>query len=452
MIRAMAELYHPSIYKADRHVESYWAASAGDEVDGWSELSGDERCDVAVIGGGYTGMAAALHLARDYGRDVRILEAGPPGWGASGRNGGFVGPDSTKLGLSELKNAFGDEATRTYYRNGLEAIDLVRQLGEEEGIDFDPQGDGELGVAHTASRMDGMDEWAQVWGDMLGRKVEVWNREQLAERGYAGPEAFGGYFTHAGFALHPLKYGRGLARACIRRGVGFHGHSEVMAWEQDGPRHRLRTRGGTLTADKVIIATNGFTRDKLHPGVSGTLLPALSNIIVTRPMSDEEVARHKWVTECPVWNTRTLVFYYRMIKGNRFLLGARAATRNTEAATEQYRCWLIEQFHAMWPQWSDIEIDYFWRGFVCLSAARVPHIGELPESPGVWHAFGYHGGGVGWATFSGRAVARLIVGNEPADAWLSPVVRSQLRRFPLPWMRLWYLRAAYLWYGMKDRR
>ncbi|MBT5434492.1 MAG: FAD-binding oxidoreductase [Alphaproteobacteria bacterium] len=448
----MAELYHPSIYRAEKHVDSYWAASAGSEVEGWAPLDGDQRCEVAVIGGGYTGMSAALHLARDYHVDVRILEAGPPGWGASGRNGGFVGPDSSKLGLSELKSTFGDEGVRAYYRNGLEAIDLVKNLGQDEGIDFAPQGDGELGVAHTASRMEGMDDWARAWGDMLGRKVEVWQQAEMAERGYTGPEAFGAYFTHAGFALHPMKFARGLAQACIRRGVKFHGHSEVTAWEKDGPRHRLRTPGGTLTADKVIIATNGFTRDKLHPGVAGTLLPALSNIIVTRQMSDAEVARHNWVTECPVWNTRTLVFYYRMIQGNRFMLGARAATRNTEAATETYRRWLIERFHEMWPEWRDIDIEYFWRGFVCLSAARVPHIGELPESPGVWHAFGYHGGGVGWATYSGQAVARLIAGNEPAENWLSPVVRSQLRRFPLPWMRLWYLRAAYLWYGMKDRR
>ncbi len=448
----MAELYHPSIYKADNHVDSYWAASAGDEVDGWAPLSGDQRCEVAIIGGGYTGMSAALHLARDYNVDVRILEAGPSGWGASGRNGGFVGPGSSKLGLSEMKQTFGEEATRTYYRNGLEAIDLVRSLGEDEDIDFDPQGDGELGVAHQASRMDGMDQWAKAWGDVLGRKVEVWSREELAERGYAGPEAHGGYFTHAGFALHPMKYARGLARACIRRGVTFHGHTEVTGWESDGARHRLRTSGGSLSAEKVIIATNGFTRDKLHPGVSGTLLPALSNIIVTRAMSDEEVARHRWVTECPVWDTRNLLFYFRLVKGNRFLLGARAATRNTPGATEQYRHWLIGRFRAMWPEWSDVDIEYFWRGFVCLSAARVPHIGELPDSPGVWHAFGYHGGGVGWATYSGRAVARLIAGNEPAENWLSPVVQSQLRHFPLPWMRLWYLRAAYLWYGWKDRR
>ena len=447
----MNDLYHPSIYKADSHVDSYWAESAGPEVEDWAPLSGDHRCEVAVIGGGYTGMSAALHLARDYGVDARILEAGPPGWGASGRNGGFVGPASSKLGIGAMVDSFGMDETRRYYRNGIEAIELVRELALSEQIDYEPQGDGELGVAHRQARMAGMTEWAKTWSDLLGVPVDVWSRDELAERGYAGPQAFGAYFTHAGFALHPLRYARGLARACIRRGAVFHGLSEVTAWERDGARHRLITRGGSLTADRVIVATNGFTRDKLHPNIAGTMLPALSNIIVTRPMDAAELAAHRWTTECPIWDTRDLLFYFRMVKGGRFLLGARAATRNTPASTEAYRQWLIERFREMWPGWRDVDITHFWRGFVCLSADRVPHIGPLDDDDSVWHALAYHGGGVAWATFGGQSLARMMAGNEPADRWLSAVVRKPLRKFPLAALRLWYLRGAYALYGMKDR-
>ena len=447
----MPDLYHPSIYDAGRHVASFWAETAGPEVEGWAPLRGDHRCDVAVIGGGYTGLSAALHLARDYGIDVRVLEAGPPGWGASGRNGGFVGPASSKLGISEMRRKFGDEETRRYYRNGLEAIDLVRHLGHDEAIDFDAEGDGELGVAHKPARMEGMADWARTWQDMLGAKVEVWSREELAERGYAGPEAFGAYYTHAGFALHPMKFARGLARSAIRRGVCIHGLSEVVAWERDGDRHRLVTRGGTLTAARVIVATNGFTRDRLHPGLAGALLPALSNIIVTRPMTEAELGAHRWTTSCPIWDTRNLLFYFRMIKGNRFLLGARAATRNSPASTEQYRRWLIGRFRDMWPGWRDVEVTHFWRGFVCLSSQRVPHIGRLDDDATVWHALAYHGGGVAWATFGGHALARMIAGNDPPERWLSGVVRQPAVKFPFPALRLWYLRGAYTLYGLKDR-
>lgn len=447
----MTELYHPSIYGAERHVDSYWAESAGPEVEGWAPLEGAQTADVAVIGGGYTGLSAALHLARDYGVDVRVLEAGPPGWGASGRNGGFVGPASSKLGLEEMIRQFGREETRRYYRNGLEAVDLVRTLGRDEAIEFDAEGNGELGVAHRPGRMDGMADWAKTWSELLGVKVEVWSRDELAERGYAGPAAFGGYFTHAGFALHPMKFARGLAGAAIRRGVPIHGLSEVVAWERDGARHRLVTRGGSLTANKVIVATNGFTRDRLNPSLAGTMLPALSNIIVTRPMTANELEAHRWTADYPIWDTRNLLFYFRMVQGNRFLLGARAATRNTPAATEHYRAWLIERFHEMWPGWRDVEITHFWRGFVCLSERRVPHIGCLEDDKSVWHSLAYHGGGVAWATFGGQALARMIAGNEPADRWLSSVVCQPVKRFPFAALRLWYLRGAYALYGLKDR-
>ena len=447
----MTDLYHSSIYNADGHVDSFWAQTAGPEVEGWAPLSGDRRCDVAVIGGGYTGMSAALHLARDYGVDVRILEAGPPGWGASGRNGGFVGPSSSKLGMSAMIARFGEDETRRYYRNGLAAIDLVRELAETESIDYESCGDGELGVAHKASQMNGMADWAATWRDMLGVDVDVWSRDELAERGYAGPHAHGGLFTHAGFALHPMKYARGLARACIRHGVAFHGGSEVTSWRREGNDHRLVTNGGSLRARQVIVATNGFTRDRLHPGFAGTMLPALSNIIVTRPMRTDELEAHGWRTPCPVWDTRNLLFYFRLLPDNRFLLGARAATRNTPATTEKYRRWLIRRFQTMWPGWRDVDIDYFWRGFVCLAADRVPHIGQLGDDPSVWHGLAYHGGGVAWATYSGQALARMIAGNEPADRWLSAVVRQPLVRFPMAAWRLWYLRGAYVLYGLKDR-
>ena len=145
-------LYHESLYRFDEAQPSYWEETAGDRKLAAQPLASDERCDVAVIGGGFTGLSAALHLARDFGIDVRVLEAGHIGWGASGRNGGFCSVGGTKLSIQAQLNRFGGDETRRYYQSQVDAIELVRELGQEEAIDFQLQGDGEMTVTLPRTR------------------------------------------------------------------------------------------------------------------------------------------------------------------------------------------------------------------------------------------------------------------------------------------------------------
>jgi glycine/D-amino acid oxidase-like deaminating enzyme len=151
-----ARLYDENLYRFDAAQESYWEATAGDiDVDA-APLVGNESCDVAIIGGGYTGLSAALHLARDYNVDVRVLEAGHIGWGASGRNGGFCSMGGTGVGRQQLVKMVGLDATREFYRSQVDAIELVRELGAAENIEYQAFGSAELEVAHTAKAFDGM--------------------------------------------------------------------------------------------------------------------------------------------------------------------------------------------------------------------------------------------------------------------------------------------------------
>jgi glycine/D-amino acid oxidase-like deaminating enzyme len=136
----MKPLFHPSLYQFDQAQPSYWEASAGQPPASYQALKGDHSCDVAIIGGGYTGLSAALHLARDFNVDVCLLEAGHIGWGASGRNGGFCAMGMTKLSLESQLKKFGAEQTRAFHQSQAEAVNLVRALGEDEDIDFLPQG------------------------------------------------------------------------------------------------------------------------------------------------------------------------------------------------------------------------------------------------------------------------------------------------------------------------
>ncbi len=452
----MSRLYHPAIHDSSHPVESWWEASAGPPVEGCPPLAGDARCEVAVIGGGYTGLSAALHLARDHGIDVRVLEAGQPGWGASGRNGGFACRGSAKLSYQAILARFGREAVRHFHRTQVESTELVAQLAAEEGFDIDATSKGEIYVAHKPNRMAEIEAERAFQQEVLDQPSEVWSREELAERAYGGPEAFGALFTPVGFGIHPLKYCRGLARAALRRGAVIHCGSRVVRWDRDGARHRLVTAGGTLNARHVIVATAGFTAEGLHPAFDGVLLPVLSNIVTTRPLSAAERDAQGWRTDRTVSDSRNLLFYYRMLPDGRFMLGARGGLSASPESAGAMRAWMTRRLGEMYPAWAGVEITHFWRGLTDLSYDLLPHLGRLPDDQSVSYALAYHGNGVAMGSWAGRHLARDYVGRNDSGggtgAGGAPAVMTQpLRRFPLPALRMAYLRAAYAWFDLQDR-
>lgn len=444
-------LYHDAAYDTGRVVDSHWEATAPPASSGCERLQGDSTCDVAVIGGGFTGLSTALHLARDHGVDVAVLEAGPPGWGASGRNGGFCCIGAGKLSGPAMLERYGEEETRRYWRSQVEAVELVDTLATDEGFDIDRTTTGIIEVAHRPSRWTALHEEARFLTRYAGIRTEVWSRDALAAHAYAGPEAHGGMLNGIGFGLHPLKYHRGLTAATMRHGARLHARSPVMAWQRANGGHRLVTPAGSLSARRVVIATNGYTADGLHPALAGTILPALSNIVVTRPLTEAEREAQGWVTDRPVSDTRTLLFYYRLLPDGRFLLGARGSTRGDPGSAASMRRWMMRRLGEMWPAWRDVPVERFWSGLVCLSANLTPMIGRVPDDPGVFYGLAYHGNGVATATWTGRAIARAITGTNDSESVGVPApMAAPPRRFPLARWRLWALRAAYLGFRIRD--
>ena len=442
--------YHPSMYDDSRPVPSYWEASAPPSQEGCEPLAGEAACDVAVIGGGYTGLSTALHLARDHGVEARVLEAGHIGWGASGRNAGFCCLPATKLSIKGMVKRYGLEETKRFYAAQLEGMDLVRALGDDEAIDYDLCGDGNFIVAHRPARFRDLREEAEALHRHFGIKTTLHDRDAFAEIGHDGQEQFGALHMAAGFALHPLKFLAGLGRAARRRGAVLHPHSRVLDWQRDGGKHRLITAGGRLTASRVVLATNGFTREGLNPAFDGRILPAISNIVTTRPLGEAELAAHRWRTETPICNTRELLFYYRLLPDRSFLFGARGDTTGRPEHGARMRAWLERRLGEVFPHWQGVPTTHFWRGLVCVTERLTPSVGCLEDDPKVWYAFGYHANGVNTAPWTGMMLARLIAGSNRGLAELPAAMAGLAPRFPFAALRRWYLRGAFLYYRITD--
>ncbi len=433
------------------HAPSYWTATAGPEPVGVQSLAGDRRAEVAVIGAGYTGLAAAYRLAGTHGLDTVVLEANRIGWGASGRNGGFSLITLGKVALEDRIKAWGLEAARRSIAIGVEAIETVRELIAKEQIACDPQSDGSLLVAHRANAVAELRERVRLYREVLGYAgVEFLDRARLEGEGYLrGPSAHGALRTQNAFGLHPMKYVRGLAAAAMRRGATLCERSPVVAWRREGGEHVLVTPTGAVRARKVVMATNGYTPESLHAFFRGRVLPAKSNIVVTRSLTEAEWREVGMLTTQVYSDTRKLLFYWRRLPDGRMLMGGRAGVLDTPAGLRARRHRLEAAITEKWPVLQGVGSEYFWHGNVCLSYDLMPHVNTVDGDSSVAYAMAYLGSGVAMSTYSGGLAADLVAGKDvPRD---TPLTAAGLARFPLPFLRRTYLAGAYVVYSVKDR-
>ncbi|MCK8482727.1 FAD-binding oxidoreductase [Aliiroseovarius sp. S2029] len=432
-------IYEDYAYSDAARAECIWPLPDHD----WPALKAEARTDVAIIGGGYTGLSAALHLAQA-GVGVTVLEANQPGWGASGRNGGFCCIGGDMRGLGAIQKRYGDTATQAYFDAQRDAIDLVADLLATHAIDADTHSDGEVQLAHHPKVMARLatekDHWAA-----FGIDARLIPADGLAARGLAG-RFHGALHVPLGFALNPGKYVGGLAKAATRAGATIHAHSPVTRIVRTPSGYTLNTRLGRITADRLILATNGYGTDGLPDWMTGRYLPLQSNILVTRPLTGDEIAAQGWSSDLMAYDSRNLLHYFRLLPDRRFLFGARGNIRASAPGQDAMRARMRRDLAALFPAWANIETPHFWSGLVSLSPDLMPYAGPIGDWENAWAGMNYHGNGVAMATWVGARLADMALGRQQA----LPVHTRPLPRFPLAGIRRSYLYPAVLGYRLMD--
>jgi len=416
---------------------SLWTATANRTTD-YPALKGRHRADVTVVGAGFTGLSAALHLA-ETGARVTLLDAQHPGWGASGRNGGQVNV-GLKDGPSAIKAKFGAEWGARMLRMAGEAGDLVFDLIERHAIDCDAARPGWLRAAHRPGTLRQLQALAADWDDH-GGGMAVLDRDAMARR--CGTGAYlGGVIDWRGGVLHPLNYALGLAAAAETQGAQICGDSPAQDIRPDGTGYLVTTPQGAVRTDTVLLCTNAYSGD-LARRLARSVLPVRSVQVATAPLSDN--LRHAILPEGnALSDTRRLLLYFRKDAQGRFLMGGRGTYNDgsTRRQIDRLKRVAVE----LYPQLAGVEWQHAWGGFVALTRDHYPHLHEM--SPGVMTGLGYNGRGVAIATAMGRVLARWAAGAH-RDELDFPV--TPLRPLPFSFAREIAVEAEILRLRLLDR-
>lgn len=377
-----------------KHIDSHYSRT-GHQSDGFTTLEGEVEAEVCVIGGGLAGLNTALGLA-ERGHQVVLLEGKRIGWGASGRNGGFVAPGFA-LSAEALNRKVGMAQGRELHGLTSDAMALIRARIEDFAIDCAVV-DGVV-VASWFDRAEEMAKAATFCQEVLGERCELWPREQLREA-YRSERYYEGLFFPDFFHMHPLNYCLGLATAATAAGAQIHEGSEVIGLDLSGPVKRVSTDKGRISAQHVVFCCSGYIGSLFQPLARATL-PVGTYVMVTEPLGDglKKAVRAPYALA----DNRFAQDYYRPLPEGRLLWGGRVRAlkppRDLSAA-------MLGDLLKVYPQLEGISADVAWEGTMGYATHKMPQIGQL--RPGIWYCMGFGGHGLCPTTSGGELIAAAI--------------------------------------------
>ncbi len=421
------------------HPASYYLDTVSGDKH-WPPLAGDKSCDVCVIGGGFTGISAALNLA-EQGFNVVLLESQYIGWGASGRNGGQAG-GMPRQDVEELERNYGKSVAKQHWELNQAALTELKDRIRRHNIPCDWK-DGIVSACRRDSELD----WYRGHVDMLRADYQADYVDFLSAGDMAqlieSPVCRGGMIDRRSGHLHPLNYALGLARAADEAGASIHEQTHVSALKSDSQGCTISTPQGTVRAKYTVLGCNGYL-EKLEPRLAGKIMPINNYMLATEPLPPalaEQVSRR----DHAFYDTRFVVNYWRMSADKRLLFGGgENYSRRFPADIKRFvRKHMLE----IYPQLTSTAIDYGWGGTLAVTMNRMPHFGRLPHN--IYYAQGYSGHGVVLASFAGKLIAEALSGTA---ARFDVMANVAVPTFPGGTLLRWPgLVAAMFYYSLRDK-
>ncbi|KOF52907.1 MULTISPECIES: FAD-dependent oxidoreductase [unclassified Achromobacter] len=442
--------YDPLVSRPGRgqdYAPTYWVATAGPPPEDDGPVEGDADADVVIVGSGFTGLSAALTLARDFGVRATVLEANRAVWGCTSRNGGQGQNASGRLYRSQWIQRWGVDTARRLDAEIRDGFEYWKSLVAQ--FDCDAQPGGHLYTAHREKKMGFLRSEARVMREVFGYDTRILSKDELRERYVDDHEAVGAMLEPDGVGVHPLKLAFGYMRQARALGASLHPASPVLGWRRENGAYLLRTPGGTVRARKVAFATGGYTAQGIDPLLDNRIMPVLSNSMVTRVLSAEERERAGLKSTVFITDTRTLRFYYRLLPDGRMQIGSRSALRGADARNPRHLALLREGLARKFPALRDVEVAYSWWGWVDVSHDMMPRISQPDPDQPLYYAFGYGGNGVSFSAQAGRRLAQRIMGQDGAP-WDLPIYDTPLPGHVFAPFRRIGQGLLYRWYYLRD--
>jgi len=400
-----------------------------------------EKADVAIIGGGFTGLSAARSLAKR-GTKVVVLEANTIGWGASSRNGGMV-LTGLKQGMGAIFKKYGPDLARRLFQYSLDSVSAVEQIVKEENIDCGFARYGHLLTTNKPKQFEALKSQVDFMRKEFDHEVRLVPPNEL--RHEIGSDIYyGGLIDEISGGLNPAQYVSGLARATAKAGALLCARARVTNLERRGNRFFIQTERGAVEAESVLVATSGYTGNATKK-LQKKIIPIGSFIIATERLSDQlvnDLSPHNRM----IFDYKHYLNYFRLWD-NRMIFGGRAAffpeNENTIARSAEI---LRREMVNVYPQLKDVKVEYAWGGTLDFTFDMMTHVGE---TDGVYYSLGYAGHGVAMATLSGKTIAEAMLAGNISQ---HPLAQFNFPNAPLGLYdgRPWFLPFAGLWYKFLD--